>query len=277
MKRNRHNYLLAVLGAGLLGLSGTAFAAVSDATSKHNLGTLGTTANAADSGTGSSGEVCVFCHTPHAGASGSVPLWNRSLAGAPTKVYDSTFSSTIDGAVDVSSGISLACLSCHDGTQAMNTIINTPGSGLAGNTTWSFTDTATMTTAKLTGLPLINDAANGLQNDHPVGIEYGGGTAAGTVGLRADGTGIVRQTAEFKTPAKALLGDGTTIMWYFDTNTAVAGLDAGDVRLYNRTLNGVEQPLVECASCHDPHNTVTTAFLRVENTASAVCTACHTK
>ena len=34
---------------------------------------------------------------------------------------------------------------------------------------------------------------------------------------------------------------------------------------------------VECSSCHDPHETVNTAFLRLSNSASALCTSCHIK
>ena len=35
---------------------------------------------------------------------------------------------------------------------------------------------------------------------------------------------------------------------------------------------------VECASCHDPHNTTgVTKFLRVANTTSRICTSCHSK
>ena len=34
---------------------------------------------------------------------------------------------------------------------------------------------------------------------------------------------------------------------------------------------------VECSSCHDPHETANTAFLRLSNSASALCTSCHIK
>src|SRR4030042_117596 len=48
---------------------------------KHNLGSTGTGTNKF-SGTG---EICVFCHTPHgADTSASVPLWNRKLPAPAT-------------------------------------------------------------------------------------------------------------------------------------------------------------------------------------------------
>jgi predicted CXXCH cytochrome family protein len=42
-------------------------------------------------------------------------------------------------------------------------------------------------------------------------------------------------------------------------------------------------PSVECGSCHDPHNAATAvagespAFMRIANTSSNVCLACHNK
>ena len=43
--------------------------------------------------------------------------------------------------------------------------------------------------------------------------------------------------------------------------------------------NGVDEPFVECATCHDPHRGSGTnpAFMRLSNTDSDVCLACHVK
>lgn len=35
--------------------------------------------------------------------------------------------------------------------------------------------------------------------------------------------------------------------------------------------------LIECGTCHDPHVTTNGRFLRLSNSASALCTACHIK
>lgn len=51
---------------------------------------------------------------------------------------------------------------------------------------------------------------------------------------------------------------------------AVATAEASGIKFFNSK--------VECASCHDPHNTTgVTTFLREANTASALCLMCHTK
>lgn len=52
--------------------------------------------------------------------------------------------------------------------------------------------------------------------------------------------------------------------------------------LYTRAAAGgytgqtENEPFVECASCHDPH-TANATFLRIPNSGSAVCLACHVK
>jgi len=79
-------------------------------------------------------EVCVFCHTPHGGqpssSVNSVPLWNRALPdGAGYTMYDSP---NFDGKPSQTGqpiGVSLACLSCHDGSIGIDSLINAPGSG----------------------------------------------------------------------------------------------------------------------------------------------------
>lgn len=49
--------------------------------------------------------------------------------------------------------------------------------------------------------------------------------------------------------------------------------DPADVLVSVMLRNG----LVQCASCHDPHGAGFPFFTRYDNTASAMCTRCHTK
>jgi len=69
-------------------------------------------------------EVCVFCHTPH-GAYQSRPIWNRNLAyqDNPT-LYNVYGSTTLDAVVGRPTGASKLCLSCHDGTLAIGSLMN---------------------------------------------------------------------------------------------------------------------------------------------------------
>src|SRR3972149_6300104 len=97
---------------------------------KHNL-----SANTNIGATGTT-EVCIFCHTPHGGdttvGGGSAPLWNRTVptSGSYSQVYTSPNFDAIDS--DTANkgkpkGVSLACLSCHDGTIAFDALANFGG------------------------------------------------------------------------------------------------------------------------------------------------------
>lgn len=118
-----------VSGLALAMISGAVFAAATGiAATKHNLSSSGTGPNH----TTGTDQICVFCHTPHGSdTSAAVPLWNKNLpAGNSYTVYNSVSSSatsTIDGTIAANVGsVSLACLSCHDGTQAMDNALNRP-------------------------------------------------------------------------------------------------------------------------------------------------------
>lgn len=248
---------------------------------KHNLGSATNENNIAGAGAGYTTEICVFCHTPHASnTSVSAPLWNKPT-GTGYTTYSTATSATIDGSVDMS-GVSLACLSCHDGTQAMDTMINKPGSGgynAGGSTlggTWSG---ARQAAGKLTGIANLTKT---LTDDHPVGIQYcGGGISTGSADNAAATDGTCRDK-DFITPANGLIGGVRA--WWVDTSVGTTNTrEKTDMILYARaptltgdTQTGKWQPFVECASCHDPHSSNTT-FLRIENTQSAVCLACHNK
>jgi len=278
--------LLALIMPGTDALAGIA-------NTRHNLSTTGAAANVRAS-TGTE-EICVFCHTPHAaeGASAGVPLWNKTLPGTSYTSYSTLNSSTIDGTFTTVGSISLACLSCHDGTQAMDNIVNAPGYGGYDGTgggvnglgyTWASGSIAgrvsvdgLMTNAATTLSMLSND----LSNDHPIGIQYcGGGPNATTP------AGACRDR-DFVAPQNATIN--SNLVWYVDTAGGTAATrERTDMVLYTRDFGGTNAPSVECASCHDPHvESGTTSggtgpaagasFLRIANTGSAVCLACHVK
>jgi len=212
---------------------------------------------------GDKNEVCVYCHTPHGAATGvSAPLWNKPIVATAYTTYDST---TIDGEILSVGSVSVACLTCHDGTQARDAVINAPGTGLG--------------TSPLGGLGTmpagIANLGTDLSNDHPIGIQYGG---FGTPQIDPDFTPVTKDAALDK--------------WWVNTTAtgSTAGRDKTDMILYTRDNGGTAEPFVECASCHDPHvgaaddisggNNIggsTISFMRISNENSDVCLACHTK
>ncbi len=224
---------------------------ITNPTSPHNLG--GKTV-------GDNGEVCVYCHTPHAAniAFLGAPLWNKATLTSTFTMYGATVAGTTTDATPNNS--SLACLSCHDGISAVDSILNAPGSGMGALATGSANIVSILTTpygGNIGGTPGVATSGNvgDLTNDHPVSIIYTTDGSKASLRLPGDtlpvGTGGAWVTA----------GGGTT----------VASL-----------LRGGK---IECSSCHDPHNATGVAqavakqvnYLRHSNTNSELCFGCHNK
>ena len=236
--------------------------------SRHNLsstqplGTIGTIRTANTS------EVCVFCHTPHGGTTDG-PLWNRALATAGA--YTPYTSSTLDTTVGQPDGISLACLSCHDGTIALDALRNATGSGNFSTTPisqgWTFVGLGTSTNNSLPEDGRITNLTQNLADDHPISMPY--------------------PTAVQDPKFNLTNGSSATARWFEETANTRA--DDNEVKLY---LTGTEYK-VQCASCHNPHGTTAATgtpanqlapnnvdyatFLRKSNASSALCTTCHIK
>ncbi len=201
-------------------------------------------------------EVCVYCHTPHgADTTVNAPLWNRAInttASAYT-MYSSAFSSTYDATTDTQpTGVSLACLSCHDGTIAFDALRNLPGSGGFSatpatdgtRTTWTFAGAAA---GKKLPAGVTNIGVD-LSNDHPVSMLY-------SSALSPSSTDPANTNANgFKTEASV---------------TGPVGTRQGGLVLYAGK--------VQCGSCHDPHRSNTNTFLRKSNDGSELCLTCHRK
>jgi predicted CXXCH cytochrome family protein len=111
-----------------------------------------------------SGQVCIVCHTPHNAQAGAAPLWNHSATGTTFALYGSP---TFNGAIAQPGGASKACLSCHDGTVALDAF-----GGAAGSTF-------------LSGSTLLG---SDLTNDHPVSFVFDSALAATDGGLHNPAT-----------------------------------------------------------------------------------------
>jgi predicted CXXCH cytochrome family protein len=168
----------------------------------------------------SGGEICIACHTPHnALTAPDGPLWNHELTAATFTTYSS---STLDATIGQPGGVSKLCLSCHDGTVAIDSFGGATGSIM------------------ITGNALLGTS---LSNDHPISITYD--------------TALANADGELADPSTVTSGLGGTI-----------------------TADMLFSDQMECASCHDVHNTVTTgtpSLLRINNAGSALCLKCHLK
>jgi predicted CXXCH cytochrome family protein len=267
--------VLAALALAVAGVGMSLPAGAQIANTKHNLGnTPGGTGVNKFSGTA---EICVFCHTPHgADTSAAVPLWNRTLpTPASFTTYDSLGTSSLDGKTASVGSVSIACLSCHDGVTSMSAVINAPGSGTTGDPAWQAGQWSGLNqTGGKISAGLITNIGTDLRNDHPIGIQYGGG------GITLAAPAATTRDTDFKAPTSAIIG--STRVWWVDTEASPNGTrQKTDMALYTRPAGSYtgqtdSEPFVECASCHDPHTTNST-FLRISNAGSAVCLACHVK
>ena len=192
------------------------------------------------------GSPCVYCHIPPdkdaaaAQAKGSVPGWNRNEpATGSFNLYDSR---TLDNKVKTPSPISLLCLSCHDGTMAVDMTVFRPNG-------WRNSEDAALH-LRINGandLMSCGKCHNGfvahniaikhigtdLTNDHPISMTY---------------AGLTHKDNDFNPP------DGPY------------GFDNG-VKLYDNK--------VECASCHNVHDPGVGMLLRTR--ADRLCETCHIK
>lgn len=301
---NRNSVVSLIAIASLVLVSSSSFAArpmSSIANSWHNLGaqnewTVTPSGNPIANHTNATAEICVFCHTPHGGDNtAAVPIWNRKL-NDPTayKRYSSLGSSTFDATEAPVGSVTIACLSCHDGGQAIDSVINAPGSGGYSNPAsygyGSMPDLCTMVggigCAPFTGgdtdgsgrlsTSVVQNLGTDLSNDHPVSMQYGGGGIIGAAGVKSgslkdpDFTGGAKANPAGYT-LNAMAAPDTapfdTLFWIerYGDSLNDGGRDRTDVILYTRTDLGAVEPFVECGSCHDPHNVDNPTFLRVSN------------
>jgi len=199
------------------------------------------------------GDVCVYCHTPHnysgPAFSNIAPMWNRVTPQVGN--YSPYASSTLDSSVGQPDRESLACLSCHDGTIAVDAIHARPTTG------W------------------VDAGAHYKMNSQECGKCHGGaGGARGAVGGAHDAT--------IKYIGQDLRGTHPVSMNYpspsadpqFNTPGPNGTFSTG-VKLFSGK--------VQCPSCHDPHfadeNNAEgrNPFLRAPNRGSALCVTCHIK
>lgn len=174
--------------------------------SSHDFSTLGW----------SGGEICLPCHTPH-NSNMSVPdapLWNHQVTTAAFTLYNSP---TLDVLPEAPRGVTKLCLSCHDGTVALESFAGNIGSDyITGN----------------------HNLGIDLSNDHPVSILWQHQTDIN------GGCGRCHQLH----PVRLI-----SVLPFFDG-------------------------YVECATCHDVHNSTAYAkLLRKPLQGSEICFHCHDK
>lgn len=113
-------------------------------------------------------EICRVCHVPHDHGEATQYymnglLWNHGVTAATYTMYDQAWSSTLNGAQSAQpDGTSKLCLSCHDGTVAVDTFDKYAG----GSIFMSDYDIGFQ-------VPRFLDGGNlDLRGTHPLSIQY---------------------------------------------------------------------------------------------------------
>jgi hypothetical protein len=215
------------------------------------------------------GEICRICHAPHALGTAAPDyyleglLWNRPVNEddyvmySPRSVHGGEVGA-LEGDVRGATGPSKLCLSCHDGTIAIDVRY---GIG-----------SLFVSAGRSLGIKSV-DGMIDLRNMHPIGVDY---PAEGVVGAAYGG--------QFNPLDTAVGGTIDHKSGYTSNTTTVAAVSSGTIR--DVLFDGK----VECSSCHDVHNSEGVAvpfsqILRVpQNTlnqggerASGLCLTCHAK
>lgn len=199
-------------------------------------------------------EVCVFCHTPNLDQHGAgqvpAPRWQKAVdVEATFDMFDDIGRTGTSESNPVGS-VSMACLSCHDSSQAL-------------------------------GIGEEHRA------DHPFGVPYRGPSVVESIAKQArqkmsrEGSllpyrlaaMVQEDSAGFRPVQSAVIND-RQIWWASATGSARRSKN--DLPLYPRQVEDVRIPFVECTSCHDPHTT-REVFLRTSSEQSNLCLTCHIK
>ena len=111
----------------------------------------------------SGGEICLPCHTPHGADTGvsGAPLWNHEVS---TQTYTLYSSSTLDASMGQPDGASKLCLSCHDGTVAIDSFGGNTGSTMIGGSENLGTDLSGTHPLSFTYDAVLATADGGLHN-----------------------------------------------------------------------------------------------------------------
>ena len=182
-------------------------------------------------------EICRPCHTPH-NADASVrdaPLWNHQVTTASFTTYASP---TTDAAIGQPSGVTKLCLSCHDGTVAVDSF-----EGVTG--TWKITFPRALIGTDLT-------------RHHPVSFAYDANLAS--------------RDGELWDPTTAPSGLGGTIAKDLLRNGRLECVSCHDVHVSRGTGS-----CMDCHFVHGGPIYGETVSLWKSNAQSALCLTCHKK
>jgi len=203
-------------------------------------------------------QVCIFCHTPH-NAAPIQPLWNRNVPVAAYIPYTSTAMQAQPGQP---TGTSKLCLSCHDGTIALGSVVSR--------------DQPIAMAGGMTTLPPGHKANLGtdLSDDHPISFTYDSALATKDPKLRHPSS-LPPQT---RLDGQQELQCTTCHDAHNNQFGKFLVMDNANSQLCRSCHNQEHTEVaahVDCASCHQQHTAPSGAFLLRGATVRDACARCH--
>lgn len=215
---------LVLAATAIAALAATANAQIS--LSGHNFSSYGWAGN----------EICKPCHTPHFGNETVGRLWNHALTTATYQMHKGTGTAVLN--LDNASRM---CLSCHDGTVALDSFggVDRPTSGAGSNM-----------------IPTGDNLGTNLADDHPVGSD-----------------------AIYPTTTVTYMNPITITTSSSGTTSAAVTFGSNTLRLKNWVdSTGTTKYVVGCTTCHNAHNKGNFPHMtQITNNASTLCLVCHIK
>lgn len=202
-------------------------------------------------------QVCIFCHTPH-NAAPIRPLWNRET---PMDAYTIYASRSLDARPGQPTGTSKMCLSCHDGTIAL-------GSVLSRGTPILFSG----------GVSTIPQGAGrigtDLADDHPISFHYDSSLVSRDSKVKEPGLlpPEVRLDANSELQCTTCHDAHNNSLGKFLTmRNDNSALCTACHQMGQTTITAHQS----CASCHQPHSAPSGPYLLRRQTITETCVSCH--
>ena len=230
--------------------------------------------------------VCVFCHTPHNAtvadsSMNPLPLWGNTVSDLQPTPYQwatpANKSLTRDN-TDVLAGPSRLCMTCHDGSIAIDAHTS---NGTDNNGTFT-----------LSGSRAVGSNGSLIEKTHPIGFSWDAAVKARNI-KTGDLINGVAATNDVNEIAQKNEQFATSV-----THSGAAGTYNTVARNSGRTIGSVlyEGDIMTCASCHEVHNKENAVqdpavknaagvavaatpnyFLYAKESESLICLSCHIK
>lgn len=202
-------------------------------------------------------EVCIFCHTPH-NASPIRPLWNRELPTSSYTVYESR---SLDAQPGQPTGASKLCLSCHDGTIALGSVVSR--------------DQVIQMVGGVTVMPPgASNLGTDLSDDHPISFQY-------TSSLWQKDQKLTHPSG---LPSQLKLDPNQELQCTtchdahnnaFGDFLTMANLNSELCMSCHQISTTTISSHTTCNSCHKTHTAPSGPYLLGHATISTTCTGCH--